>query len=278
MASGMLLTFWIYRISYILDLCLVKTSILLFYKYIASTRKSFHQLVRVLLAIILLGTASMIVAAVFTCYPVEDAWSFKVFEDAFRGKRATQCYNPGPFWIANAVYNLVTDILIWTLPVFFFLNLSSMPMRRRLGLLAVFSVGIVAIVASAARLRVMMLWLSGPKAQQQNAANLMIWSQVEQNTGIIAGSIPFLRPLLRKALSNTKYRDHPNVPVHSIDEATPDILTMPRMLVIPSPTPTLDDRSGFSMPKTTLAPIEMRSHVTWGNAIWDGTQVRQVLT
>lgn len=275
-ATGTLLSFWIYRISYILNLCLIKTSILLFYKFIASSRKSFHHLVRGLLAITLLGSASMIVAAVFQCYPVEDAWSFEVFERGFQGIRPNQCYNPGPFWIANAAYNLVTDIMIWFLPFAFFLNLSSMPMRRRLGLIAIFSVGIVALVASAARLRVLLLWLSGFRAQQDNAANLMIWSQVEQNTGIIAGSIPFLRPLMCKLFGKSTYRQHHSPPV--FEEDSPGLPTMPRMLVIPSPTPTVDDRAGFSVPKTTLAPIEMRNHNTWGNAIWDGTQVRQVLT
>jgi hypothetical protein len=101
LASSSLLSIWIYRISYILDLCLIKTSILLFYNYIASSRKSFHRVVGVLLAINLAGSASMIIAAVFTCYPIGDAWAFSVFEKGFQGIHATQCYNPGPFWMAN---------------------------------------------------------------------------------------------------------------------------------------------------------------------------------
>jgi hypothetical protein len=96
-----------------LDLCLIKTSILLFYSYIAASRKSFHRLVKILLAINLLGSASMMGAGIFTCYPISDAWSFRVFEGQFFGIRATQCYNPGPLWLSNASYNLVTDVVIW---------------------------------------------------------------------------------------------------------------------------------------------------------------------
>jgi hypothetical protein len=92
---------------------LIKTSILLFYNYIAASRQSFHRLVQALLAINLLGSASMIIASVFTCYPISDAWSFRVFEEGFQGKFATQCYNPGPFWLFNASYNLATDLVIW---------------------------------------------------------------------------------------------------------------------------------------------------------------------
>jgi hypothetical protein len=211
----------------------------------------------------------MIVAAVFTCYPVADAWSFSVFEKGFHGIYATQCYNPGPFWLANAAYNLVTDILIWTLPIVFLLNLKTMDLRRRIELVAIFSIGIMAIVGSAARLRVIVLWLS----------DLQIWSQVEQNVGIIAGSVPFLRPIFRKALMRVRSREQPSPGpvIHLIGDGSPD-QHMPRMLVIPSPSPTFNNEREFKFPEDDLPPIEMeRSQCSWGSAVWDGSQVRQVL-
>ncbi|KAF2028034.1 hypothetical protein EK21DRAFT_114237 [Setomelanomma holmii] len=278
-ATGSLLWMWIYRISYILDLCLIKTSILLFYKYIASSRKSFHYLVQALLAIILLGSASMIVASVFTCYPVSDAWSFTVFEGGFYGIHATQCYNPIPFWLANATYNLVTDVMIWILPIVFFLNLKTMKLRRRLELVGIFSVGIMAIVASAARLRVMVLWLSD-FIKGEDTSNLMIWSQVEQNVGIIAGSIPFLRPIFRKALLKARSTEQPSPSpaVCLIGDGTPDAQVMARTPIIPSPSPTFDGSREFRMPPSNLPPIEpARTQCSWGSTAWDGSQVRQVL-
>jgi hypothetical protein len=278
-ATGSLLTLWIYRINYILDLCLIKTSILLFYNYIASSRKSFHYLLRTLLTIILLGSASMIVASILTCRPVSDAWSFTVFEGGFYGIYATQCYNPGPFWLANATYNLVTDVLIWLLPIVFFLNLKTMKLRRRLELVAIFSVGIMAIIASAARLRVLILWLSDFIHQGENTAELMIWSQVEQNVGIIAGSIPFLRPLFRKALLRVRSREQPSPSpaVGLINDGTPDAHVMARTPIIPSPSPTFDGSREFRMPRSDLQPIEpARSQCSWGSTVWDGSQVRQI--
>ncbi|EAT84676.2 hypothetical protein SNOG_08400 [Parastagonospora nodorum SN15] len=291
-ATGNLLTTWIYRLSYILDLCLIKTSILLFYNHIASARKSFHLLVRTLLAINLLGGSSMIVAAVFTCYPISDSWSFEVFEKGLHGIHATQCYNPGPFWIANATYNLVTDIVIWTLPIIFLLNLTTMSPRRRLELAAIFSFGLLAIVGSAARLRVIILWLSSFVQQAENFANLLIWSQVEQNIGIIAGSVPFLRPLFRKVLhsyrSRTRSREQASpapgmgMGMQLIDPeqrgALPDQdahFVVPRELVIPDPSP---EDGEFKVPEEELAPIQsFKSQCSWGSAVWDGSQVRQVL-
>jgi hypothetical protein len=222
----------------------------------------------------------MIVAAVFSCYPVADAWSFTVFAKGFQGIRATQCYNPGPFWLANAAYNLVTDVLIWTLPIVFLLNLQTMKLRRRLELVGIFSIGIIAIVGSAARLRVLILWLSSFANQGENGANLLIWSQVEQNVGIIAGSIPFLRPMFRKVLLKVRSREQPSPgpAINLIGDDSPDHHFMPRMLIIPSPSPTFNNREEFKMPERDLPPIEpTRSQCSWGSAIWDGTQVHQVL-
>jgi hypothetical protein len=220
----------------------------------------------------------MIIASIFACYPVSDVWSLKVFENELKGIHAKQCYNPIPFWLVNAAYNLITDILLWTLPIGFFLNPSTMPLRRRLELVGVFSVGIMAIIASAIRLRVIVLWLSDFHDQGKNTASLMIWSQIEQNTGIIAGSIPFLRPLFRKALLKARGREQPSPgPIAClIGDVTPRM--MPRTPVIPSPTSTFDERKEFTLPKNELQPIELeRIQCSWGSAIWDGSQVRQVL-
>lgn len=277
-ATGSLLSFWVYRVTYILDLCLIKTSILLFYGHIAASNKHFHGVVRILFAVILLGGLSMIFAAVFNCYPISDAWSFEVFERGIDGIHATQCYNPGPFWLFNAGYNLVTDAMIWTLPILFLLNLQSMPLRRRIELLAIFSVGLTAIIASAVRLRTMVLWLSDFKNQGENTANLLLWSQVEQHTGICAASLPFLRPLFRKALTRVRSREQPspNPVPFLVGGGTSDDPAMIRTPIIPSPTPTVASDKEFRIPRDNLLPIQPNSDA-WGAAIWDGSQARQVL-
>ncbi|KAI8936955.1 hypothetical protein NX059_006183 [Plenodomus lindquistii] len=279
-ATGNLLTFWVYRVTYILDLCLIKTSILLFYGQIAASNKCFHYIVRALLAMILLGGVSMIIAAIFTCHPVSDAWSFDVFERGFYGIHATQCYNPGPFWLFNAGYNLVTDFIIWTLPILFFLNLGSMPLRRRLELVATFSVGLTAIVASAVRLQTMVLWLSDFKNQGENTANLLLWSQVEQHTGICAASLPFLRPIFRKALTRIRDREQPSpnpAPFLNQNSTSNDPARI-RTPIIPSPSPSICSDREFRIPQEDLLPIQpMSSSNAWGSTIWDGMQVRQVL-
>jgi hypothetical protein len=225
----------------------------------------------------------MLIAATFTCRPISDAFSFDVFWAGLQGTYATQCYNPGPFWLFNAGYNLITDIIIWTLPILFFLNLQNLPMRRRVELIAIFSVGMLAIIASTIRLRTMVLWLSDYTNQGENTANVLLWSQVEQHTGMIAASIPFCRPLFRKALVKVRNREQPSPSpaARLVGEGTPEFHPgMLRTPIIPSPSPTFDSNSSkeFRPPRCDLAPIEpVRSTSTWGSTIWDGSQVRSVL-
>jgi hypothetical protein len=167
-----------------------------------------------------------------------------------------------------------------TLPIIFLLNLKTMHKRRRIELITTFSIGMLAILGSAFRLHIMFLWVSDYVHQPENSANLMIWSQVEQNVGIIAGSLPFLRPLFRKALvrarSSGQRSPGPIIQLISAngDEAHDEFV--PRSLIIPSPSPTCGE---FRRPEGELPPVEMvgTQGLSWGSAIWDGTQVRQVL-
>ncbi|KAF2473359.1 uncharacterized protein BDR25DRAFT_323909 [Lindgomyces ingoldianus] len=252
---GGLLTFWIYRINYIVDLCLVKVSILLFYNYVASSHKSFHRIVRGIITIVVIASFSMIIAGALTCIPPSDAWSTKVFFDGFRGIYTAQCYDPTILWFFNAGFNLVTDLVIWILPIPFVLNLQSMPVKRRLELIGIFSIGIVAIIASAIRLWILVLWASNFMEQGKHTGDFLIWGQVEQHAGIISASIPFLRPLYRKAIHARRGRNQPSPsPAAKLLHPTPPI--QPRTPIIPSPSPTFGSSTApFKAPASPLSPI-----------------------
>jgi hypothetical protein len=121
----------------------------------------------------------------------------------------------------RAAVNLLSDVIIILLPIPALLSLR-VPMQKRLALVAIFSIGIIAIVASSVRMWVMMLWAESPQNRyaeplslthnQDNTstpysndtdtplsakygADLLLWGQVETNSGIISASVPFLRHL-----------------------------------------------------------------------------------
>jgi hypothetical protein len=260
---GHLLSWWIYRLFYLLDLCLIKISILLFYNYVTSVHKSFHRIVKVLMFIVIASSLGMIIAAIFSCNPPSDAWSFDVFWGAFLGIYAKQCYNPIILWYFSAAFNLLTDCVIWILPIPFILNLQLMSSRRRLELAGIFSIGIVAITASAVRLWVVTEWASSWENQGENAAHLLIWTQVEQHAGIIAASIPFLRPIFRKLFVSNRHRKQqasPSPAANLIPQPprfTPEEnQIMQRTPIIPSPSPTFgSSNSPFKVPPSPLSPM-----------------------
>ncbi|KAF2872098.1 hypothetical protein BDV95DRAFT_492494 [Massariosphaeria phaeospora] len=258
--TGSLLTFWIYRLNYIFNLCLVKTSILLFYNHVTSSHKSFHLITRGTLALVLLGSIGMFVAAIFACTPPSDAWNFDVFFASISGIHTADCYDPTMPWLINGGFNLVTDAIIWILPIPFFLNLQTMPVRRRLELVGIFSIGIMAVVASAVRLNVLLVWSSSWQKQGENSANLLIWSQVEQHAAIISGSTPFLRPLIRRAFTRVRSRELPSpspaAKLIAPQHFTPENPLPPRTLIIPSPSPTIGStHAPFRVPPSPLSPI-----------------------
>jgi hypothetical protein len=227
------------------------------YNEITASNKRFRYGVRTLLAIIIVGGVAMAVASVFMCYPVANAWSFEVF---MGDPDSEQCYRPRTLWLFNAGFNLTTDVIIWTIPMAFFLNLQKISLRRRLELVAIFSVGIMAIVASTVRLYTIVVWLSSLTQQRLNTANVLLWSQVEQHAGLIAGSIPFLRPLFRQMLARVRGREQTNTnpaarPVEkSMPELVPGMLRRP---IIPSTSSTCgSSNQEFRRPEWVLEPIE----------------------
>ena len=215
----------------------------------------------------------MIFAAVFTCFPVADAWSFEVFERGPSGSYAAECYKPRPFWLFNAGYNLVTDIVIWTLPILFLPTLRSISPRHRAQQIAVFSIGLVAVIASAIRLHAIVYWLNESESQVDTTATLLLWSQVEQNAGVCAASLPFLRPIFGNLLVDSRKKERQNSDFVTFTGARsmssdPEMIRTP---IIPSPSPTIASDKEFRVPKEHLVPIQPTRGS--GAAIWDGTQL-----
>ncbi|KAF1968855.1 hypothetical protein BU23DRAFT_257153 [Bimuria novae-zelandiae CBS 107.79] len=260
-ATGGLLMMWIFRLNYIIDHLLIKTSILLFYNYVAATHRSYYWIVRGMLGFVILSSLAMAFVSIFICNPPHIAWDGDVFLKEFSGIFPTQCMDPSPLWRTQAAYNLATDGIVWLLPMPFFMSLRSMPMRKRVELVSIFSLGLVAIAASAIRLAVTMRWLSGFIEAGLQWGNLLIWSQVEQHVGIIAASMPFLRPLVRKTLKKVRARS-PSPGQKLVAERISPLgePVPPRTLIIPSPAPTFSSDDTFRPPATPLSPIkpEMR--------------------
>lgn len=184
--------------SYILALCFVKLSILFFYRAIASQR-TFRRLINTTIIFIALYTLAAVLAAMFQCRNPADSWSTVNYFAQFDGNPDTKeekfaCYDTTKLWIFCGAANLLSDVVILLLPIPALLSLR-VPMSKRIALIGIFSVGIMAIIASCVRMWVMMLWAESPANSARFGVDLLLWGQVETNAGIISASIPFTRLL-----------------------------------------------------------------------------------
>ncbi len=198
---GIMVTWWLYRIVYVAALCFVKLSILYFFRTIAS-RRTLRYVVNGTIILVGIYSFGSVMAAVFQCRKPSDAWNTDAYFaqfDEVPNPNALQvhCYDPTILFMFTAALNLFSDVVILLIPIPILLSLS-VPMRQRLALVGIFSVGLLAIIASSIRMRVMVLWAASPWNSAIYGANLLLWGQVEINSGIISASVPFLRLLFKR--------------------------------------------------------------------------------
>lgn len=95
----------------------------------------------------------------------------------------------------QTVINVVTDFMIYALPIPTLFSLS-LPMPQRIGLVVLFSVGGVIVVAGSFRA----YWVHYVLYKTFDATwygyEIWLWTAIETNTGVICGCIPALKPLL----------------------------------------------------------------------------------
>lgn len=139
-------------------------------------------------------------ASVFQCDNPSDSWDTSSYLSQFDGVPGRtarhKCFEPTKLWLVTSALNLFSDVVILLMPIPTLLGLR-VPINRRLALIGIFSIGIMAIVASCVRMWVMALWSESPQNSAQFGADLLLWGQVETNAGIISASVPFLRLIFR---------------------------------------------------------------------------------
>jgi hypothetical protein len=200
LVRGVMITWWMYRIVYVAALCFVKLSILYFFKTIASHRTLRH-VVNVTIGFVIVYSIGAIIAGIMQCRNPSDAWNVDAFFAQFDkvpnpNAPHIQCYDPVILFTATAALNLFSDLVILLIPIPTLLSLN-VPLRQKLALIGVFSIGLLAIIASSIRMRVMALWAESPFNSAVYGNDLLMWGQVEINSGIISASIPFLRLLFK---------------------------------------------------------------------------------
>lgn len=137
----------------------------------------------------------------FQCTPVAASWSV-----AERMKPGARCFPPRIYsfiGLWNSVVNIATDVLFAVLPIPVILKLQ-VNKRTKASLIMVLSLGFTACVAGVLKARLQVKLFDMPDQAFENWFN--IWYMLELCFGILAASLPTLKPLFAAVLDGTRSR------------------------------------------------------------------------
>ncbi|KAK5118770.1 hypothetical protein LTR85_007976 [Meristemomyces frigidus] len=182
--------FFIEQTQYKMVICLNKVAVVLLYKRIFVT-KTFQLVCWVVLGIVISWTVASIAATIFQCTPVPAAWDSKI--------PGSTCINTTSFWMAYAIINILTDVLVLALPIpeIFRLHLN---LRQRVGLCGVFLLGGFVVLCGIMRIFAV-VHDDRSKDTTYDFIPRNIWSLVEANVGIICACLPILKHPFTRGLS-----------------------------------------------------------------------------
>ncbi|RMJ20117.1 hypothetical protein CDV36_000183 [Fusarium kuroshium] len=179
--------FFIAQTPYKVTVCLNKVAAILLYLRLFPT-KTFRMASFVVMGIIVSWSIGGVCATIWQCIPIEGAWNKAI--DA-------KCIDSNKFWIAYAVMNILTDIMVLTLPIGPIMRLQ-MNMRERLMLCGVFLLGGFVTIASILRTTSVQNSLKNKEDITYNFIERGMWTLIEANLGIISACLPVLRRPLGK--------------------------------------------------------------------------------
>ncbi|KAI1208480.1 uncharacterized protein F4807DRAFT_153070 [Annulohypoxylon truncatum] len=164
---------------------LIKLSILCFYVRMFGIRKSFARVCHVQMVLVLLWGIISTCCYLFQCSPVSAAWRIE--------QEGGKCFKFQTLFAGTNAVNVIMDIALLITPLHPIWHLK-LPRRKKILVSGVLVLGTSEVVFSTVRL--IKLSLLSYEDLSWDMAQALIWSNVENNGGIICACIPTLAPLL----------------------------------------------------------------------------------
>ena len=124
-------SFYASIIIYNLGLTLVKHSILCQYLRFFVERR-YRRAAWFLIGFVAVGCVAFDLTSAFSCSPVAAFWDKSIVHG--------HCVDLHAFWVSFTVCNIITDIVVWVLPMPVLYNLQ-LPKKQKVSLIAVFALG-----------------------------------------------------------------------------------------------------------------------------------------
>ncbi|KAL6703556.1 hypothetical protein ACN47E_009581 [Coniothyrium glycines] len=179
-----LLFFWISEIAYFTALGFIKISFLLFYLQIFP-EKRFRRIVSGTICFQVLSMIAFGFAAVFVCSPVNYAWL------QWDGEHEGKCINNNTLAFTHAGHSILLDFVALSLPFTQIWKLQ-LGLKKKIGVLLMFSVGSFVTVVSIIRLR-SLVHFANTTDMTWDYLEASLWSVLECQVGIICACMPAMR-------------------------------------------------------------------------------------
>ncbi|KAM5377930.1 hypothetical protein ACJZ2D_004834 [Fusarium nematophilum] len=175
-------------VLYNLAMCCVKIAILLQYRRVFAVRM-MQRITLFAVAFMGVWTITITFLNILPCIPVQKFWDHTV---------SGRCLNSPLVWYIMAGFNLVTDLVIFCLPLPVIRGLH-LPRKQKAMLFAVFCLGFFTCIISIIRIRTLKAAgaTDDPNWDNVGAAT---WSFLEVCTAVIAACLPTLRPIFSKIM------------------------------------------------------------------------------
>jgi len=191
----------------------VKLSLLCLYLRL-SPDKFFRLLVYIMVFVSIAFGISSIFTAALQCRPLSKLWI---------PEQPGSCVHIITFYYANAAINIITDAIIYLMPIKVLWALQ-LPKRQRLGLIFLFSLGGIVVVASVIRLAALHILLATADGTWI-LVNPLNWSTIELHIAVFVTCGPsfkaFMRRYLPRLLGSSSYRRSTGTHLHRRDRMPP---------------------------------------------------------
>ncbi|OJD29105.1 cation-transporting atpase 4 [Diplodia corticola] len=179
--------FMFFQIWYIASTVPIKCAICIALLRITQQRKYRYSLWGIMF-LSTIGAVTTIATVLAQCQPIAATWD----------KDLGTCIDTKV--ITNSSYflsacSIITDWSCAILPAFILWNVQ-LRFRIKASVVVILALGVVASTATLVRLRYLLNYNS-PDDYLYGLANIAVWSIIESGIGLVAGSLPALRPLLR---------------------------------------------------------------------------------
>ncbi|KAK6362246.1 hypothetical protein TWF730_005943 [Orbilia blumenaviensis] len=178
------------QLLFVLCTATTKLSILFFYLRLSAS-PTFRLLVYSGMVLVLATGISFVFVIIFQCSPISAYWDLTLPK--------ASCINESAANIANAVINSLCDLYVFSLPIKDMLGLR-LPLRQRISLVMLFSLGGVVCIAGWLRVWQLTCVLNRTYDNTWYGPTMYILTAVECDVAILCGCLPALKPLMAKVI------------------------------------------------------------------------------